>query len=74
MVRMGHFHHGGHPVMRWMVDGFAVVIDPAGNVKPDRAAVAAAGYKMDGIVAAIMATNEYMLAGPMLDPDEYSSH
>lgn len=74
VVRMGNFHHGGHPVMRWMVDGFAVVIDPAGNVKPDRAAVAAAGYKMDGIVAAIMAMNECMLAGPMLDPDEYSSH
>lgn len=72
-VRLGNFHHNEHPVLRWMVDGFAIVIDPAGNVKPDRAAVAAAGYKMDGLVAAIMALNEYMLAGPMLDPDEYRS-
>jgi phage terminase large subunit-like protein len=73
LVRMGRFNHGGNPVLRWMVDGFAVVLDPAGNVKPDRAAVAAAGFKMDGLVAAIMAVNECMLAGPMLDPDEFRS-
>lgn len=49
------YRHGGNPAMRWQVDNFAVAMDAAGNVKPDRAAVAAAGAKMDGVVAGIMA-------------------
>lgn len=44
--------HGGNPVMRWMADNLAVAMDPAGNVKPDRAN---SGDKIDGIVALIMA-------------------
>jgi phage terminase large subunit-like protein len=43
--------HGGNPLMRWMVDNFAVAMDPAGNVKPDKAN---AGDKIDGVVALIM--------------------
>jgi phage terminase large subunit-like protein len=34
------------------VDNFAVAMDPAGNVKPDKAN---AGDKIDGVVALIMA-------------------
>lgn len=49
------YRHGGNPLMRWQIDNLAVVMDPAGNVKPDRAAVAQAGAKMDGVVAGIMA-------------------
>lgn len=70
-VRMGHFHHGGNPVIRWMVDHFAVALDAAGNVKPDRAAVAASGAKMDGIVAAIIAMDGLMQAAPELDIDSF---
>jgi phage terminase large subunit-like protein len=44
--------HGGNPIMRWQIDNFAVVLDPAGNVKPDKAN---AGDKIDGVVALIMA-------------------
>lgn len=44
--------HGGNPLFRWQVDNFAVVMDPAGNVKPDKAN---AGDKIDGVVALIMA-------------------
>jgi len=44
--------HGGNPLLRWMVDNLAVVMDPAGNVKPDKAN---AGDKIDGVVALIMA-------------------
>lgn len=44
--------HGGNPLLRWMVDNFAVAMDPAGNVKPDKAN---AGDKIDGVVALIMA-------------------
>ncbi|WP_197413455.1 MULTISPECIES: terminase TerL endonuclease subunit [unclassified Mycobacterium] len=29
--------HGGNPLLRWTVDNFAVAMDPAGNVKPDKA-------------------------------------
>jgi phage terminase large subunit-like protein len=43
--------HGGNPLLRWMVDNFAVAMDPAGNVKPDKAN---AGDKIDGVVALIM--------------------
>ncbi len=54
------YRHGGNPCMRWQVDNFAVAMDAAGNVKPDRAAVAAAGAKMDGVVAGIMALDRAM--------------
>lgn len=44
--------HGGNPAVRWMVDNFAVAMDPAGNVKPDKANAA---DKIDGVAALIMA-------------------
>ena len=44
-------HHGGHPVLRWMADNVAVRQDPAGNLKPDKAA---SQGKIDGIVALVM--------------------
>lgn len=53
--KVPRYRHGGNPLVRWQLDNFAVAMDAAGNVKPDRAAVAAAGAKMDGIVAGIMA-------------------
>lgn len=43
--------HGGNPILRWMVDNFAVALDAAGNVKPDKAN---AGDNIDGVVALIM--------------------
>lgn len=51
--------HGGNPLLRWMVDNFAVAMDPAGNVKPDKAN---AGDKIDGVVALIMAIARAMAA------------
>ncbi|OBB20630.1 terminase [Mycolicibacterium elephantis] len=51
--------HGGNPLLRWMVDNFAVAIDPAGNVKPDKAN---AGDKIDGVVALIMALSRALAA------------
>lgn len=47
-----HYRHGGNPAIRWQIDNFAVAMDAAGNVKPDKAA---AGDKIDGPVAGIMA-------------------
>lgn len=44
--------HGGNQLVRWQVDNLAVAMDPAGNVKPDKAS---AGDKIDGVVAAVIA-------------------
>ena len=44
--------HGGHPVLRWMVDNIFVRADPAGNIKPDKEK---STEKIDGAVATIMA-------------------
>ena len=44
--------HGGHPVLRWMMDNIFVRTDPAGNIKPDKEKSA---EKIDGAVAAVMA-------------------
>lgn len=51
--------HGGNPLLRWMVDNFAVAMDPAGNVKPDKAN---AGDKIDGVVALIMGLSRALAA------------
>jgi phage terminase large subunit-like protein len=50
-------HHGGNPVLRWMADNVAVRQDPAGNLKPDKAA---SQGKIDGIVALVMAIDRCM--------------
>jgi len=52
LVQARRFHHGGHPVLRWMADNVVTRSDPAGNRKVDKAR---SPQKIDGIVAAIMA-------------------
>lgn len=44
--------HGGHPVLRWMMDNIFIRTDPADNIKPDKAK---STEKIDGVVATIMA-------------------
>ena len=44
--------HGGHPVLRWMMDNIFVRTDPAGNIKPDKEK---STEKIDGAIATIMA-------------------
>jgi phage terminase large subunit-like protein len=44
--------HGGHPVLRWMMDNIYIKQDPAGNIKPDKEK---STEKIDGAVAMIMA-------------------
>jgi phage terminase large subunit-like protein len=58
-------HHGGNPVMRWMVDNLAVATDAAGNVKPDKAN---SGDKIDGVSALANAFSEW------LNADQSRSH
>jgi phage terminase large subunit-like protein len=53
--------HGGNPVARWCVDNLAVVMDPAGNVKPDKAN---SGDKIDGVSALLTAMSEILARPP----------
>ncbi|MFF1709308.1 terminase large subunit [Streptomyces sp. NPDC058268] len=53
--------HSGHPVVRWCVDNLAVVMDPAGNVKPDKAN---SGDKIDGVSALATAMAEIVARPP----------
>jgi len=44
--------HGGHKVLRWMMDNVYVKMDEAGNIKPDKSK---STERIDGAVALIMA-------------------
>ena len=44
--------HGGHPVLRWMMDNIYIRTDPAGNIKADKEK---STEKIDGAIATIMA-------------------
>ena len=52
--------HGGHPVLRWMMDNIYVRTDPAGNIKPDKEK---STEKIDGAVATIMALDRAIRHG-----------
>ncbi len=52
--------HGGHPVLRWMMDNIFVRTDPAGNIKPDKEK---STEKIDGAVATIMALDRAVRNG-----------
>ena len=43
--------HGGHPVLRWMMDNIFIRTDPAGNIKADKEK---STEKIDGAIATIM--------------------
>lgn len=58
-------NHGGNPVMRWNFDNVMILMDPAGNIKPDKGK---SKQRIDGIVALIMA-----LDGVMKNEDSTSS-
>jgi phage terminase large subunit-like protein len=55
------YRHGGHPVLRWMVDNLRVATDAAGNVKPDKGR---SMDKIDGFSAAVMALGLAMQRTP----------
>lgn len=52
--------HGGHPVLRWMMDNIFVRTDPAGNIKPDKEK---STEKIDGAVATVMALDRTIRNG-----------
>lgn len=56
--------HGGHPVLRWMMDNIFIRTDPAGNIKPDKEK---STEKIDGAVATIMALDRAIRCGGCVD-------
>ena len=52
--------HGGHPVLRWMVDNITIKKDPAGNIKADKEK---STEKIDGAIAAIMGLDRAIRCG-----------
>ena len=52
LVMSRKIRHGGNPVLRWMADNVVVTMDPAENIKPNKAK---STERIDGIVAMIMA-------------------
>lgn len=57
LVLAGDVGHGGHPVLRWMVDNVTVVRDAAENLKPDKKR---SRNKIDGVIALINALDRAM--------------
>lgn len=52
--------HGGHPVLRWMMDNIYIRRDPAGNIKADKEK---STEKIDGAIATIMALDRSIRMG-----------
>jgi len=52
--------HGGHPILRWMMDNIFIRSDPAGNIKADKEK---STEKIDGAVATIMALDRAIRCG-----------
>lgn len=52
--------HGGHPVLRWMMDNIYIQTDPAGNIKADKKK---STEKIDGAIATIMGLDRAIKCG-----------
>jgi phage terminase large subunit-like protein len=47
-------HHGGHPVLRWMLDCTSILQDSTGNIKPVKPDRGKSSKRIDGIVATVI--------------------
>ena len=62
--------HGGHPVLRWMMDNIFIRTDPAGNIKADKEK---STEKIDGAVAAIMGLDRAIRCGNVSSESVYDT-
>ena len=60
LVLEGKLAHGGHPVLRWMMDNIFIRSDPAGNIKADKEK---STEKIDGAIATIMGLDRAIRCG-----------
>jgi phage terminase large subunit-like protein len=57
LVLGGNIRHNGNPALRWMMSNVVLALDPAGNVKPNKAK---SNDKIDGVVSTLMGLSEAM--------------
>ena len=62
--------HGGHPILRWMLDNVCAKSDPAGNIKMDKEK---STEKIDGAVATVMALDRAIRCGNDTSASVYDS-
>lgn len=62
--------HGGHPVLRWMMDNIFIRTDPAGNIKADKEK---SSEKIDGAIATIMGLDRAIRCGNTETESVYDS-
>ena len=62
--------HGGHPVLRWMMDNIYIRTDPAGNIKVDKEK---STEKIDGAIATIMGLERAIRCGNDAGASVYDS-
>ena len=62
--------HGGHPVLRWMMDNIYIRTDPAGNIKADKEK---STEKIDGAVATLMGLDRAIRCGNDTSASVYDS-
>ena len=62
--------HGGHPVLRWMMDNIFIRTDPAGNIKADKEK---STEKIDGAIATIMGLDRAIRCGNDTGASVYDS-
>ncbi len=62
--------HGGHPILRWMMDNIYIRTDPAGNIKPDKEK---STEKIDGAVATVMVLDRAIRCGNDISESVYDN-
>ncbi len=60
LIMSQKYHHGGNPVMNWMMSNVVIRQDPAGNIKLDKEK---SREKIDGPVSAVMAIGRATMQG-----------
>lgn len=71
LVAARRLNHGGDPVLRWMASNVVTSADPAGRIRPVKNQ-GKRHYKIDGIVAGLMAMNRWMVHEPEVDTSKLS--
>lgn len=70
LVLEGKLAHGGHPVLRLMMDNIFIRSDPAGNIKADKEKSI---EKIDGAIATIMGLDRAIRCGNDSSASVYDS-
>lgn len=70
LIHSGNFRHGGHQILTWNAECATIISDPAGNIKPVKPQQGQRGKKIDGIIAAIMATSRALTADQAANIDD----